>query len=118
MTRNWFTPPWRIINQVNRSRSLFHQGGAPAVAAQARSRLQVETDTFSYIEEHGRRRWQKDSGFNRRNLVETAMYRYKTIIGGRLRARNLGSQRTETEVACSILNRMIGLGMPDSYRAA
>ncbi len=66
----------------------------------------------------GQLRWQKESGFNRRNLVETAMYRYKTNIGGRLRARSLPNQRTETKVACSILNRMTELGMPDSYRAA
>ncbi len=50
--------------------------------------------------------------------METAMYRYKAIIGGRLRARSLPNQRVEMKVACSILNRMTGLGMPDTYRAA
>lgn len=34
-----------------------------------------------------RRRWQKESGYSRRSLVETAMFRYKTIIGRRLRSR-------------------------------
>jgi hypothetical protein len=33
------------------------------------------------IEKHGRIGWQRCSGYNRRSLVETAMYRYKTIIG-------------------------------------
>ena len=86
--------------------------GSGAIASGHRDRH------IQFIEAHGRRRWRKESGFNRRNLVETAMYRYKTIIGGRLRARTLPGQRTETKVACSILNRMTGLGMPDSYRAA
>ena len=88
------------------------RSGSGAIASGDRDRH------IEFIEEHGRRRWQKESGFNRRNLVEMAMYRYKTNIGGRLRARSLPNQRTETKVAYSILNRMTALGMPDSYRAA
>ena len=38
------------------------------------------------IEKHGRMGWQRRSGYNRRSLVETAVYRYKTIIGRRLQA--------------------------------
>ena len=30
------------------------------------------------IAEHGRIAWQRSSGYSRRSLVETAMYRYKT----------------------------------------
>jgi hypothetical protein len=55
--------------------------------------------------------WQRSSGYNRRSLVETAIFRYKTVIGRRLHARN---QRTEAKVARNVLNRMTGLGMPDS----
>ena len=52
----------------------------------------------------------------RRSLVETAMYRYKTIIGRRLHARTLPNQKTEANIACNALNRMTGLGMPISVR--
>ena len=45
------------------------------------------------IEKRGRIGWQRRSGYNRRSLVETAMYRYKTIIGRRLYARILSVQR-------------------------
>ena len=38
------------------------------------------------IEKHGRINWQRRSGYNRRSLVETAMYRYKTVVGRRLHA--------------------------------
>ena len=38
------------------------------------------------IEEHGRMGWQRRLGYNRRSLVETAMYPYKTVVGRRLRA--------------------------------
>jgi hypothetical protein len=68
------------------------------------------------IAEHGRMSWQRSSGYNRRSLVETAMFRYKTAIGRRLHARTLPNQRTEAKVGCAVLNRMTGLGMPVSAR--
>ena len=64
----------------------------------------------------GRMSWQRSSGYNRRSLVETAMFRYKTIIGRRLHARILPNQRTEAKLGCNVLNRMTGLGMPVSAR--
>jgi transposase len=68
------------------------------------------------IEEHGRMGWQRRSGYNRRSLVETAMYRYKTVVGRRLHARTLPSQRTEAKIGCSVLNRMTTLGMSAAVR--
>jgi transposase len=68
------------------------------------------------IEEHGRMNWQRRSGYNRRSLVETAMYCYKTVVGRRLRARILTNQRTETKIGCNVLNRMTVLGMPATVR--
>ena len=38
----------------------------------------------------------------------------KSIIGDRLRARHPQSQKAEAVMACNILNRMSGLGMPES----
>ena len=46
------------------------------------------------------------------------MYRYKTIIGRRMRSRTLDGQRVEVQLASKILNTMTHLGMPDSYRVA
>jgi hypothetical protein len=60
--------------------------------------------------------WQRRSGYNRRSLIETAMFRYKTIIGRRLHARTLPNQRTEAKIGCGVLNRMTALGMPVSAR--
>ena len=70
------------------------------------------------ISEHGRIAWQRSSGYCRRSLAETAMYRYKTIIGRRLHARILPNQRSEAKIACDVLNRMIWLGMPVTVRVA
>jgi hypothetical protein len=60
--------------------------------------------------------WQRSSDYNRRNLVETAMFRYKAVISRRLHARTLSNQRTEAKVGCNVLNGMTGLGMPVSAR--
>ena len=68
------------------------------------------------IGKHGRISWQRSSGYNRRSLVETAVYRYKTIIGRRLHARILRNQRTEAKIGCDVLNRMTWLGMPVTVR--
>jgi transposase len=71
---------------------------------------------LSEIERYGRIGWQRRSGYTRRSLIETAMYRYKTVVGRRLQARTLPNQRTEAKVGCNVLNRMTGLGMPTSVR--
>ena len=70
------------------------------------------------IRDRGRLGWQKAVGYGRRSLGETAVFRYKAIIGRRLRARTLPAQKTEARAACAVLNRMTGLGMPVSRRTA
>ncbi len=70
------------------------------------------------IRELGRREWQKRSGYSKRSMVENTMYRYKTIIGRRMRSRTFAGQRVEVQLASKILNTMTSLGMPDSYRVA
>ena len=64
----------------------------------------------------GRREWYASSGYSRRSLVETAVFRYKSILGQRMRSRSLPSQRKEVQLAAKILNTMTSLGMPDSVR--
>ena len=47
--------------------------------------------------------------------MENTFFRYKSIFGGALRARNPGGQAAEALVACNVLNRLTDLGRPDSY---
>jgi hypothetical protein len=67
-------------------------------------------------EEHGRIGWRRRSGYCRRSLAETAMFRYKTILGRRLHARTLPNQKTEARIGSAVLNRMTQLGIPISIR--
>lgn len=66
----------------------------------------------------GRKRWKQESGYHRRSLAETAVFRFKIIFGNTLSARTLPRQITEARIKGAALNRMTQLGMPDSYKVA
>ena len=68
------------------------------------------------IRKKGRKAWKQQSGYHRRSLAETQMFRYKQIIGDKLRARGWANQQVESRLGCAILNRMTHLGRPDSYK--
>ena len=70
------------------------------------------------IAERGRLGWQKSSGYNRRALAEAAVSRYKRVIGDALRSRADRRQATEAAIGVHVLNRMLGLGRPESVRVA
>ena len=62
----------------------------------------------------GRRVWQKESGYHRQARVENGFFRYKSVLGGQLKARNSKAQGREAAIGCHILNRMAALGKPNS----
>jgi hypothetical protein len=51
------------------------------------------------IVEKGRMGWQRATGYGRRSLVETAIGRYKHLIGSKLLARSLAAQQVEVAIA-------------------
>lgn len=67
---------------------------------------------------NGRTQWKKEVGYHRRSLVETFMFRYKTMMGDRLSARKWQRQVTEVKIKLDAINRMTELGMPESYKRA
>ena len=68
------------------------------------------------IRQKGRKGWKQASGYHRRSLAETQIYRYKQLIGNTLKARSEANQQVESRLGCAILNRMIHVGKPQSYR--
>ena len=68
------------------------------------------------IDEVGRRQWRKESGAHRQAQAENGMYRYKRIIGDRLRALHCEAQKREALIAVNVINRMTALGMPESVK--
>ena len=71
-----------------------------------------------HIAEHGRRAWQKASGYTKRARAEAAIGRWKQVIGDGLRAHTDERRATEVEVAVQALNRMLELGRPSYVRLA
>jgi Transposase DDE domain len=77
-----------------------------------RSRDQV----LKAIGKLGRKQWKINVGYHKRSLAETAMFRYKTIIGADLQSRNIENQRAEARLSCSIINLMLQLSKPISIK--
>src|SRR5829696_3843312 len=68
------------------------------------------------IAERGRMAWQKASGYTKRARAETAISRFKRVIGDGLRSRTEERRATEVDVAVHVLNRMLELGRPTYVR--
>ena len=66
--------------------------------------------------DRGRMGWQQVTGYGKRNHAETAMSRYKHLIGPKMRARTRSGQRGEVALAVQALNRMIREAKPVSIR--
>lgn len=69
------------------------------------------------IRQVGRAAWKRESGYHRRSLAETTVFRLKTLFGARVTARRFSGQAAQVLVRCAILNRLTQLGRPDSYAA-
>ena len=67
------------------------------------------------IRKVGRREWQKESGYRQQARVENGFFRYKSVLGGGLKASNSKAQTREAMIGCHILNRMAELRRPESY---
>ena len=78
------------------------------------SAARARNETVKAVRKLGRREWKRAQGYYQQARVENAFYRYKRIIGGRLRSRNIATQATEAGLAINVLNRMLEFGMPQS----
>jgi len=69
-------------------------------------------------EKVGRQKWKTEIECGKRSGVENANYRYKTIVGRTLRAKNEENQTAEVQIGVRILNKMKSLGIPKARRSA
>jgi hypothetical protein len=77
--------------------------------------LRDRNSNLRQVERLGATGWKRKVKYHCRSLVETAIFRLKTLFIDRLRSRVVERQRTEVLVRCLVLNRMTELGMPQSY---
>ena len=66
------------------------------------------------LKEDALEQWKIESGYHRRSIGETAMWRYKALTGERLRLRSYNAQVGEALARVAVLNKMTALGMPES----
>ena len=108
---NAHSPDVNILIPPRKNARIWKHGNTKA------ERLKRDENLRS-IRKNGRKEWKKNSGYHKRSLVETTMYRLKTIFGGELSARLLETQTTQALIRCAALNRMSHLGMPQSCKVA
>ena len=58
--------------------------------------------------------WKRETDYHKRSLAETAMWRYKSLTGDKLRLRDYNAQVGEAMARVAVLNKMASLGMPVS----
>src|SRR4051794_28154348 len=88
-----------------------------AVPSQTAESAPTQRDRhLQLIAERGRRAWQRASGYTTRARAETAISRYKRVIGDELRSHTEERRATEMDVAVHVLNCMLDLGRPTYVR--
>ncbi len=85
-----------------------------AVVSRRKPRSAARDRTIERVKKVGRGQWKKEAGYHQQGTVENAFFRYKTILGGALRARQPNAQQAEVRIACNVLNAMSQLGRPAS----
>lgn len=68
--------------------------------------------------EVGEAEWKRQSGYHRRSLAETSMSRIKGLFSDKLKNRTFAAQQVEAYLRIGEMNKMTGLGMPESYPAS
>jgi hypothetical protein len=86
--------------------------------ANTKAERHVRDENLRRIRKVGRKQWKRESGYHRRSLAETQVFRFKTIFGDRLQTRQVENQFKELLLKSAILNRMTHLGMPDSVKVS
>ena len=80
------------------------------ISKEKTSAAHARNETVEAVREVGRRQWRKEAGYHRQARVENTFFRYKQLIGGRLRSRNIAAQATEVGLPINVLNRMLEFG--------
>lgn len=93
------------------------RAGAVAWPPLADGQPHPRTAILDAIGQRGRKAWKQQSGYHRRSLAETAMFRLKTLFGGHLKNHRFETQATEAYARLAAMNTMTRLGMPETVVA-
>lgn len=91
-------------------RRIFRRVRMPNIGLK-KGKTHARNQNLEQIDKLGRAAWKKESGYHRRSLAETMMFRFKVIFGDTCSRRTFDNQAAEILLACAALNRMTHLGM-------
>ena len=90
-----------------------------AIVRDRRHRATRQSGTSAaMVAKNGRKKWKRVSGYHRRSLAETAVYRFKQLMGRFVEARKWENEKVEVRLKAKALNRMTRLGMPQTSKVA
>ena len=92
------------------------RAGAVAWPPLAENQPHPRTTILETIQQDGCKAWKQQSGYHRRSLAETAMFRLKTLFGSGLHNHRFDTQTTQAYARLAALNTMTRLGMPETIR--
>src|SRR5215207_8088037 len=105
------------VNERHPEAAIIVPPRSTAVPSQKAQTAPTQRDRhLQLIAERGRRAWQQASGYTKRARAETAISRYKRVIGDELRSHTEERRAIEMDVAVGVLNRMLELGRPNYVR--
>jgi transposase len=84
----------------------------------SRKERHIRDENLRRIRKVGRKKWKEESGYHRRSLAETGVFRYKQTFGGEVSSRKEENQFKEMKLKCKILNLLTFSGMPQSEKVA
>jgi len=105
--------------------SVIEKGASPCFPPRKNATRHNPTDeayrlrnhAVSQVHYHSLKYWKKKHRYHRRSLAETAMWRFKQLLGDRVQARTMAAQSREIGIKCLVMNKMNQLGMPVVLRA-
>ncbi len=100
-----------IINWPQYNKSLINRGSCipPRKNAGLWKKGYPRHDAMLVMRKEGLAHWKKISGYHRRSLAETAMYRFKQL---KISLRNYNVQVGEVMAYVSAINKLNTLGLP------
>jgi hypothetical protein len=113
------TKCWDILNELNIAALIPPREDAVYWVDEQGNLLDHQRNKIlKYIDDSCIGKWEKQSGYFRRNLSETAMMRFKTIFGGKLFSKEIKRQKVEAAIKIKALNKMILLGKPITVKVS
>jgi transposase len=100
---------YKAVLRDNNDANIIIHPRANAVVSEKRKWTKRDKHVQKIFEE-GIHVWRRESGYYQQSRVENTFYRYKTILGKKLRSRREDNRHVETVIGCNILNQFLELG--------